>query len=193
MITPKDSIDHIIYTNDLFQSPGSNNVDDCDIVNNHFIFSHNINKQEITEISGMSGISVLWNESKWSIRITGSGISKTYEEMRNQTFSYNSFNSTFTIPYEFRKKYPTVKEKLLEYFENKSFEIVDISKNDYGYLRFSYHPLVNKEPIKTILSSFIKNLIKVDGEGVLEYNDLKNVNLIDFIKKNKVLKLKVDY
>ena len=109
------------------------------------------------------------------------------------TFSNNSFGSTFSIPLQYKRFRNTIINEIITN-SIEDIEIKKISDNEYGFTTFSYYQRINDNKIENKLSSLINTIErKTNAEGILELSDLKNINLIDFIKKNKVLKLKVDY
>jgi endonuclease/exonuclease/phosphatase family metal-dependent hydrolase len=181
-IYPLNSIDYIFCSKKLLDNNISFKQDDT--IDKHHIFTVD-----------------LFNERKVNnmIKKVDSGIlnffeSPGYKEQLMNTFSNNSFGSTFSIPLQYKNFRNTIINEIIN-TNIENIEIKKISDNEYGFTKFSYYQRINDNKIEEILSSLIdtKEKSKTDSEGILEYSDLKNINLIDFIKKNKVLKLKVDY
>ena len=179
-ISPSDnSIDYIFCSKNLLQESISNIKNN--VAGHHNIFTFSLDNSEIE-------FNIIENNNN-------DGILNFFEpsgQLMN-TFSNNSFGSTFSIPLQYKRFRNTIINEIITN-SIEDIEIKKISDNEYGFTTFSYYQRINDNKIENKLSSLINTIErKTNAEGILELSDLKNINLIDFIKKNKVLKLKVDY
>lgn len=151
-ISPEDSIDHIDHifcTKDLLKD----NITITNLVEDgvHKIFSLQLPNTNIDSL-------IKKNKSETGIQNFGKS---DFADKINNTFSNNSFNGTFSVSYQYKKKYPNILKQLDNYennYENSDeLEIKKLSDNKYGVTKYSYYQRTNNNNIESLLSNLLEN------------------------------------